>query len=76
MVSAEHEPKLCPDCPRKSFLNMVRAQSYTTTPPIDTTVKLCARLRALDLPYAPKCPYFPESEKITNFFNCKDKHKG
>ena len=57
-------------------MNMVRAQSYTTTPTIDTPVKLCARLRALDLPYALRCPYFPENEKITNFFNCKDKHKG
>jgi len=75
MVSKEHEPKLCPDCPRKSFLNMVRIQSYTTTPPNDTVVKQCARLRALDLPNIPKCPYFSEDEKMTNFFDCKSEDK-
>ena len=75
MVSAEHEPKLCPDCPRKSFLNMVRAQSYTTTPAIDSVVKQCARLRALDLPHVPQCPYFSDKEKITNFFDCKSEEE-
>ena len=73
MVSAEHEPKICPNCPRKSYLNMVRAQSYTTTPTIDPTVKICARLRALDLPSVPQCPYFSENEKITNFLTTKKK---
>jgi len=71
----EHEPKLCPDCPRKSYVNMVRGQTYTTTPPIDTMIKLCARLRALDLPGVPQCPYFSDNEKISNFFDCKAKSR-
>jgi hypothetical protein len=75
MVNAEHEPRLCSNCPRKSFLNMVRQESYTTTPAIETTVKLCAKLRALDLPHVPPCPYFPENEKMTNFFDYQDKRQ-
>jgi len=75
MMVNEREPKLCPDCPRMSYLNMVRGQSYTTSPPDETKVKLCARLRALDLPGVPQCPYFPEGEKITNFFDCKSEEE-
>jgi len=67
----EHEPRLCPDCPRKSYVNMVRSQSYTTTPTTDPNVKLCAKLRALDLPGVPQCPYFSKNEKITNFIGEK-----
>jgi len=73
MVNVEHEPRLCPNCPRKSYLYLVRSQSYTTTPANDTMVKLCARLRALDLPNVPQCPHFSENEKITNFSKPKPK---
>jgi len=50
---------------------MVRSQSYTTTPTVDSQIKLCAKLRALDLPHVPQCPYFPKEEKISNFFEKK-----
>jgi len=61
------------DCPRKRYVNLVRQTSYTTTPAVETSVKLCAKLRALDVPEA--CPHFTKGEQITRFLDGK-KTKG
>jgi len=74
-MASEGEPRLCLGCPRKKYLSLVRQVSYTTTPTIETTIKLCAKLRALDLSGIPKCPHFNENETITRFFGGKKKRK-
>jgi len=74
-MASEGEPRLCPGCPRKRYLDLVRQVSYTTTPALETTTKLCSKLRALDLPGVPKCPYFSENETITRFLDHKRKKR-
>jgi len=72
-MASNNEARLCPDCPRKSLLPLVRNESYTNTPALDTTVKLCAKLRAFKDTRLPKCPYFNDDEDITRFFGRRKK---
>lgn len=70
---SNQEPKICSDCPRRSLLRLIHNESYTTTPAEDTTVKLCAKLRAYKDTRLPRCPHFPEGETLDNFIKKKRK---
>ena len=73
-MAESDEPRLCRDCPRRKYLSRVRQQSYNNAPAADSMVKLCAKLRALDVS-APRCPHFPVSENITRYFDGRKKKR-
>jgi hypothetical protein len=47
---------------------MVKQKSWSNAPAENSTVKLCAKLRALEIPGAPKCQHYPKTEDITLYF--------
>ena len=73
MYVSNNEPKICPDCPRKSLLPLVRSESWSNAPTEDSTVKLCAKLRAYETTL-PRCPHYPKGETMDNFMG-KEKKK-
>lgn len=68
---------LCPSCHLEVFLPNVKRVSWTrTAAPQQSTVKLCARIRAYGRKVGAKsCPHFPESESLLNYVTGKRRKK-
>ena len=69
------EPKICPDCPLRSYMKTVKTQTYTTTESEQSIVNICSKLRALATAWRwPGCPHYPPTETIEAYL-CVEKRK-
>jgi len=80
MHKNNHEPKLCSNCPAKSWIEyatkILKDQQYTQEKTEPSPFKICQELRrVIPMLNLPPCPHYPETESILYHADAEEKKR-
>jgi len=72
-LRSQEEPKLCPDCPLKGWVQEAKAgikeKQFIRVKDEPTNLRICMELRKIAREIGLGCEYYPESESMLMYVN-------